>query len=74
MFFKELYKVYSQLQNNKGTTSDLPRAETELHRKDIWEKKASLSTNAQWLADLRADQSNFPKQEPVTITVTDIQH
>lgn len=37
------------------------------------EKEASHNTDAQWLVDLRVDHSNLPEQEPVTITMADIQ-
>ena len=65
-------KVYSQWQGN-NTRADPLRAETEQYWKSIWEKEASHNTRAQWLVDLRADHSNLPEQDPVTITMADIQ-
>ena len=64
--------MYPQWQGN-NTRRDPPRAETEQYWKSIREKEASHMTNAQWLVDIRADHRNFPEQEPVTITVADIQ-
>ncbi len=72
MFSTEPAKVYSQWQGNNNR-SDPPRAETEKYWKNIWEREASHNTDAQWLVDLRADHSNLPEQEPVTISMADIQ-
>ncbi|KAI3368084.1 hypothetical protein L3Q82_026902, partial [Scortum barcoo] len=49
--------------------AESPRLETEQY----WEKEASQNINTHWLVDLRADHSNLPEQEPVTITAADIQ-
>ena len=62
--------MYSQWQGNNNR-SDPPRAEVEKYWKDIWEREASHNTDAQWLVDLRADHSNIPEQEPVTISMAD---
>ena len=53
--------------------TDPTRAETEQYWKSIWEKEASHNTNAQWLVDLKADHSNLPEQDPVTVTMADNQ-
>ena len=53
--------------------TDPPRAETDQYWKSKWEKEALHNTNAQWLYYLRADQGLPPEQEPVTITMADIQ-
>ena len=50
-----------------------PRIEMEQYWKSIWEKEASHNTSAPWLVALRADHSNIPEQEPLTITVAEIQ-
>lgn len=34
---------------------------------------STYNNNVQWLVDLRADHINLPEQDPVTITVGDIQ-
>lgn len=65
-------KVYSQWQGSK-TTANPPRAETEQYWKSIWEKETPHNTNAQWLADLKAEHRNLPEQKPVVITTADIQ-
>eukprot|EP00064_Thunnus_orientalis_P013602 superscaffoldBa00002245_g13641 len=72
MFSTEPSKVYSHWQGN-NTRTDPPKAETEQYWKSIWEKEASHNINAQWLVDLRADHSNLPEQDLVTITMADIQ-
>uniref|UniRef100_A0A7N8XHF5 Reverse transcriptase domain-containing protein n=1 Tax=Mastacembelus armatus TaxID=205130 RepID=A0A7N8XHF5_9TELE len=71
MFSTEPSKVYSQWEGS-NTRADPPRLETERYWKNIWEREASHNTSAQWLADLRADHSNLPEQEPVTIATADI--
>ncbi|TWW78234.1 hypothetical protein D4764_11G0003550 [Takifugu flavidus] len=50
-----------------------PRAETEQYRKSIWEKEATYNTTAQWLQDLQTEHSQLPEQDPVVITLADIQ-
>ncbi|XP_051906082.1 uncharacterized protein LOC127590686 [Hippocampus zosterae] len=65
-------KVYAQWQgpNNRA---DPPRLETERYCKGIWEKAVAHNGSAQWLVTLREEHSNLPEQNPVTITVADIQ-
>ena len=53
--------------------ADPPMAETEQYWKAIWRKEATHNTNTQWLVDLQADHSNLRDQDPVVITVVDIQ-
>ena len=53
--------------------TNTPRDDTELHWKGIWEKEASYNPYAQLLLDLRKDQSNLPEQDPVNLTMADIQ-
>lgn len=72
LFATQPAKVYAQWQGN-NTRADPPRLETERYWKGIWEREASHNTDAQWLVDLREDHSNLPEQNPVTITVADIQ-
>ena len=46
----------------------------EQHWKNIWEKKeATHNTNTQWLVALQAEHSKLPDQDPVVVTVADIQ-
>ncbi len=71
MFSTSPFKVYSQWQGSK-MTADPPRAETEQYWKNIWEKEATQNTSAQWLVD-PVEHSNVPEQDPVTITLADIQ-
>ncbi|XP_055361305.1 uncharacterized protein LOC129603548 [Betta splendens] len=73
LFATQPAKVYSQWQGNNNR-ADPPRLETEQYWKGIWEREASHNSDAQWLVDLREDHSNLPEQNPVTITVADIQH
>ncbi|XP_078026439.1 uncharacterized protein LOC144464171 [Epinephelus lanceolatus] len=72
LFSSEPAKVFSQWQGN-NSRSDPLRAELETYWKGIWERAASHNTCARWLVDLRADHSNLPEQEPVTISMADIQ-
>ena len=66
MLSTEPSTVYAQWKGNKMRI-DPPRGETEQYRKSIWGKEASHDTNASWL------HSNLQEQEPVTITVVDMQ-
>ena len=72
LFATQPAKVYAQWQGNTSR-ADPPRLETEQFWKGIWEREASHNRDAQWLVDLREDHSKQPEQNPVTITVTDIQ-
>ena len=53
--------------------TDPPRGETELYWKGIWEKESSHYIHAQCPVDLREDHSHLPEQDPVNITMVDIQ-
>ncbi|XP_051935035.1 uncharacterized protein LOC127609236 [Hippocampus zosterae] len=73
LFATQPAKVYAQWQgpNNRA---DPPRLETERYWKGIWEKeKVAHNSSAQWLVTLREEHSNLPEQNPVIITVADIQ-
>nr|XP_049581805.1 uncharacterized protein LOC125972245 [Syngnathus scovelli] len=72
LFTTQPAKVYAQWQGN-NSRADPPRLETEQYWKDIWEREASHKKDAQWLVALRKDHSKLPEQNPVTITVADIQ-
>ncbi|XP_078020835.1 uncharacterized protein LOC144459905 [Epinephelus lanceolatus] len=72
MFSTKPSKAYSLWQGN-SIRIDPPWAETEQYWKSIREKEASHNTDAKWLVDLRADHSNLPDQESLTITMADIQ-
>ncbi|KAK7930440.1 hypothetical protein WMY93_006835 [Mugilogobius chulae] len=72
LFATQPAKVYSQWQGN-NSRADPPRLKSEQYWKSIWEREASHNSDAQWLMDLRKDHSNLPEQNPVTITVTNIQ-
>ncbi|XP_051931164.1 uncharacterized protein LOC127607108 [Hippocampus zosterae] len=72
LFATQPAKVYAQWQGlNK--IADPPRLETERYWKGIWEKEVAHNSSAQWLVTLREEHSNLPEQNPVTITVADIQ-
>ncbi|XP_051919952.1 uncharacterized protein LOC127599769 [Hippocampus zosterae] len=72
LFATQPAKVYTQWQgpNNRA---DPPRLETERYWEGIWEKEVAHNSSARWLVTLREEHSNIPEQNPVTITVADIQ-
>uniref|UniRef100_A0A3B3HW39 Reverse transcriptase domain-containing protein n=1 Tax=Oryzias latipes TaxID=8090 RepID=A0A3B3HW39_ORYLA len=72
LFATQPAKVYAQWQG-QNSRADPPRLETEQYWKSIWEKETAHNSNAQWLVSLREEHSNLPEQNPVTITVADIQ-
>ena len=72
MFTSESSEVYSQWEGYKMRMYP-SRGQTERICKSTWEKEAPHNTNGQWLVDLRDDHIHLPEQDPVNITMTDIQ-
>lgn len=70
LYYTEPSKVYSQCQGNNIRTQT-PRLKLEQCWKTIWKKDI---THNMWLVELRADHSNLPEKDPVTIIVIDIQN